>query len=262
MDESELKELTLRFQESIRQSNAEEFIKQNPKSILALRLSLGLSQKDFIRKVKNKISQVALIKHEKGRSSRINSVLLKEVVKLVPNFIDINLVIENHKKFDSMKKGIHMTTERARKLNELWQKKTKRSQRQDWGKKGALKTNSSQRLTEQEKKVKEILDRMNLEYKIHHQIKTKSVDMNIDFVLFNKNKPICFIEVSERKHDLQILCQAYAYRCRILKENYPWSRAGIVINDVPFSAKKIIEKEFDFMLNTNSIHNLSEFLQF
>ena len=262
MDESELKELTLRFQESIKKNSSEKFLQESPNAILALRLALGLSQKQFIKRIENKISQVTLIKHEKGRSSRINSYLIKELVKLVPNFIDQNIVIQNYRKFESMKKGNHMTSERAKELHNIWKKKTTRIQWQEWGRKGALKANTQQRLTKQEKSVKQILDKSPFNYKIHTQVKTKILNMNIDFVIFDKNKPKYFIEVTERKHDLSILCQAYAYRCRLLKETYPSSKTGIIISEIPFSAKKVIENEFDFMLNSNSIQNLSKFLQF
>lgn len=262
MDETELRELTLRFNNAQREQSIEKFLQRNPKYIFVLRLALGLSQKHFIQRTGKKISQVTLIKHEKGRSSRMNSTLAKEMVKLLPSNISINTVITNFRKFNSMKKGYHMTTERARELQKIWLRKTKKAERQEWGRQGALKTNTSQRLTEQERKIKEILDKSNLNYKIHQQIKTKNINMNIDFVIWDKSKPKYFIEVTERKHDLPILCQAYAYRCRLLKEAYPKAKVGIIIKEPSFSAKKVIENEFDFMLNSDSIQNLSKFLQF
>src|SRR3989338_6651136 len=261
MDQSELKELTLRFEKN--RHMAEKFLQQNPKSILVLRLALGISQKEFLKKINNEISQVALIRHEKGRSTRMNSKLVKELSSHVPEHLDSRIVIRNYKKFNDMKNGLHMTSERAKQLHAVWKQKTKRTQWQEWGRKGAMITNSQDRLTEQEKQVKSILDQVaNISYKIHYQTKTKFISMNIDFVLFEKGKPKFFIEVTERKHDLSILCQAYAYRCRLLKERYPNAKVGIIIKEVPFSAKKIIENEFDFILNSNSIQNLSKFLQF
>ena len=259
MDESELKELTLRFQKS---KEIDKFLQENPKSILVLRLALNLSQKQFLQKTYHAISQVALIRHEKGRSKRMNFKLAKRLAELVPIYLEQDAIIRNYRKFNSMKTGSHMTSTRAKELQSIWKQKTKKTQWQEWGRKGAIVTNSQDRLTEQEKQVKKILDSMNLVYKTHHQTKTKLVDMNIDFVIFDKNKPKYFIEVTERKHDLSILCQAYAYRCRLLKDTYPNTKVGIIINEIPLSAKKIVENEFDFILNSNSIQNLSKFLQF
>lgn len=262
MDESELAELTLRFQEACKSNLGMEFLQQNPKAVFVIRLALGLSQKQFMQKINNSISQVALIKHEKGRSSRMNSNLIGELVKLLPDRLNADAVIQNYRKFESMKKGSHMTAQRARELHKIWEKRTSKKKRQEWGRKGALKTNSGQRLTEQEKCVKEILDKLGCAYKTHYQTKTRILNINIDFVVFHDSKPKYFIEVSERKHDLPILCQAYAYRCRLLKEMYPSAKTGIIIRELPFSAKQIVEKEFDFMINSNSIQNLSKFLQF
>ena len=260
MDKSELKELTLRFQNELEENKIENFLQKNPRGIFVIRLSLGLSQKDFIQRIENKISQVALIKHEKGRSSRMNSQLLRELLNHIPKHIDLDKIIENYEKFQSMKSGEHMTSERARELHHIWKKKTTKRQRQEWGKSGALKTNSSARLTKQEKQVKSVLDKLKLEYKIHYQMKTNILDMNIDFVLFDDYKPKFFIEATKRKHDLSILCQAYAYRCRLIKEAYPKIKAGIIIDGLPDSSRKIIENEFDFILNSKEIQNLSEFL--
>lgn len=65
MDNSELKEQILRLKQA---SDIKKHLQGNPRSILVIRLGLGLSQREFIRELGNKISQVALIKHEKGRS--------------------------------------------------------------------------------------------------------------------------------------------------------------------------------------------------
>jgi len=124
MDKSELKELTLRFQNELEENKIENFLQKNPRGIFVIRLSLGLSQKDFIQRIENKISQVALIKHEKGRSSRMNSQLLRELLNHIPKHIDLDKIIENYEKFQSMKSGEHMTSERARELHHIWKKKT------------------------------------------------------------------------------------------------------------------------------------------
>jgi len=262
MDPLELKELTLKFKEAYISGQVEEFLQQNPKCILVIRYALGLSQKQFIRKLNKRISQVALIKHEKDRSKRINSKLIKDLVEILPRDINVSRVLRNQQKFESMKRGAHMTTERAKVLYKIWRGKIKKEQLQRWGRKGALKTNSRQKLTEQEKQIRNILSSMNLTYKIHYQTKTKIMNMNIDFVVFQKNKPKYFIEATQRKHDLQIICQAYAYRCRLLKERYRKAKIGIVIGDVPLSMKTILKNEFDFVINSDSLQSLSKFLQF
>ena len=260
MDDSELRELTLRLKQA---SDIKEHLHQNPQSILVIRLNSGLSQKNFIKELGNRISQVSLIKHEKGRSKRLNSKLIDELANHIPKVIDESSVIENFRKFEDMKKGAHMTPQRAKELHKIWKEKTKRTQWQAWGRKGALKANSQERLTGQERKIKEVLDRVNVAYKIHDQIRTKLLNMNVDFVITDKEgNPMLFIEATERKHDLPILCQAYAYRCRLLRDVYPKAKFAIVINELPYSSKRVIRHEFDFMLTSESINNLSKFLQF
>lgn len=192
----------------------------------------------------------------------MNSRLIEELVRHIPQKIDEDIIIANFRKFEDMKRGAHMTSQRAKELQKIWKKKTKREQWQEWGRKGALKTNSQERLTEQERKIKEILDSVGANYKIHNQVKTKTLSMNVDFVITDKGIPKLFIEVTERRHDLPILCQAYAYRCRLIKEAYLKSKVGIVINELPYSSRQVVKNEFDFMFNSDSISNLSKFLQF
>lgn len=262
MEQSELKKLARRFQKAIENDEAEKFLAENPKSVLVLRFALGLSQTAFIQRLKNKISQVALIRHEKGRSKRINKKLAKELIKHMPANLDENLIVKNYKRFEDMKKGLYMTSERARKLNKVWIRKTSENQRKEWGRMGAIKANMQPRLTFQENRIKKVLDSLGLQYKVHEQIKTNLLDMNIDFAIFEKNKPKYFIEATERKHDLAILCQAYAYRCRLLKESYPNAKVGIIINNIPLFAENLLQNEFDFVIESASIKNLGRLLQF
>lgn len=260
MDDLELRELTLRLKQA---SDIKKHLQRNPQSILVIRLSHGLSQTDFIQKMEKKISQVSLIKHEKGRSKRMNSRIIKELMKHLPKTLDENSIVANFRKFESMKKGAHMTSQRARELHRIWKKKTRREQWQEWGRKGAFKSNSQGRLTEQEKKIQKVLDSLAMKYSIHKQVRTKILNMNVDFVITDKKgNPKLFIEATERKHDLPILCQAYAYRCRLIKEAYPKAKVGIVLNELPYSSAQIVKNEFDFILNSDSINNLSKFLQF
>lgn len=212
MDKLELRELILRFQKEIKEESALNYIRHNPKTLLILRMSLDLSQKQFIEKLNKKISQAALIRHEKGRSFRINNDFMNEIAKLLPISIDAEKIMKNYLKFESMKKGSHMTTKRAQELYKMSLKNFNKTKLSEWGRNGALITNTKQRLTRQERKIKTI--------------------------------------------------QAYAYRCRLLKESYPRCKVGVIITDVPTSAKKIIENEFDFILKPDMAGDLSKFLQF
>ncbi len=260
--QTELKKLITGLRKAIKENKTKEFLIKNPKSILVLRIALGLSQATFIQKLKRKISQVALIRHEKGRSKHINKLLVKELIKYIPDKLDDKSILKTYKKFEQMKKGLHMTSERARKLNKIWVNKTSKTQRKAWGRMGAIKTNTQLKLTFQEKQVKKILDSFHFRYEIHNQIETKLLDMNIDFIILEKNKPKCFIEVTDRRHDLAIVCQAYAYRCRLLKEKYPNVKVGIIINNIPLFIEKILQNEFDFVIDSSSIKNLNRLLQF
>lgn len=259
MNQTELEELAQKFQSALENRNLEKFLQETPKSVLILRLSLCLSQRQFIRRLRSRISQVMLIRHERGLTKKLRKETVNELLKIIPRKINIKTVLSNHRKFQEMKQGYHMTPERAKKLHKIWQQKTTKKQRQEWGRLGAIKANTQQRLTNQEQKVKEILDSSNLKYEIHKQVNTKITTINIDFVVYRDNIPY-FIEVTKRKHDIPILCQAYAYRSRILKEKYPNSKVVILIDNIPLYINNILNQEFDFVLNSNSINKLSKFL--
>ena len=257
MDQKDIEKLAKDLKNSVEEGEVIDFFQKNPRGILVARMALGLSQRELIKKMGRKISHPMLIRHETGNSGLMRKSLAESISKILPRKIKISEIISNHKKFSDMKKGYHMTPERARKLQKLSLLATTRKQRQIWGNMGAKKSNANQRLTEQERKISEVLKNLGFNFKTHQNIETNLIDMNVDFVIYKKNAPICFVEATERKHDMQILCQAYAYRSRVLKENFPNSKICILIKEIPLTAENILRNEFDFVST-----DLKSFLKF
>jgi hypothetical protein len=244
----------------IKKGKLDEAIRDNPRLVYPLRLSLGLSQREFLNKVDRCVSHVSLISYEKGKRKRMSASISKEIVKSIPlKEIDFETVWKYHKKFNDMKLGKHMTSKRGQELQSQWMKKTSKEQRQDWGRKGAILTNQNPRLTSQEAEIKNILEKKlpkSLAYKMHQQVPTEILDINVDFVVLKQNKPIAFIEATRRKHDLTILAQAYAYRKRLLAEAYPQAKNIIIIDELPSFARRILEKEYDSICKTTEFRKI------
>ncbi|MFQ6009555.1 MAG: hypothetical protein ACE5J7_00310 [Candidatus Aenigmatarchaeota archaeon] len=247
MEKSELMELSKALRLATKAGEVEKLLAIKPGSVFALRLAAGLSQRQFLRRLKYALSHTMLIKHEKGKTKRMRKSLAKTIARYAPKNIDIKTIDMNYKKFESMKHGVHMTSERAKQLQKLSLKVTSRSQRQAWGRLGAMKTNSMQRLTSQEKDIAAVLDKLKFSYKIHKLVKNPLINMNVDFVIYKNSRPVCFIEATNRRHDLPVLYQAYAYRNRVLKEIYPKALFVIVSSLLPLMVKEIVKREFDYV---------------
>jgi transcriptional regulator with XRE-family HTH domain len=261
MKKKQMERLISELESVVKQHKLADGLQKNPRMILPLRLSLGMSQLQFLNGLNNPISQPTLIKYEKGNKKGISPKTSKSIADAIPlSEINFSRVWEMYKKFDDMKRGKYMTKERGQKLQKLWLQKTTKEQREKWGRKGALTTNNKQRLTAQENEIKNILNIKvpgNMNYKIHQQIPTDILSINIDFVVYKEGKPIYFIEATTRKHDLDILCQAYAYRKRLLAEKYPYSKSMIIIDELPSFAKRILESEFDFVFTTSQFRDFN-----
>lgn len=259
MNNKELVKLTQELVEAIKERKVNEALQKNPNIILPLRLSLGMSQKQFLRNMKNPFSQVSLINYENGRRKRMirkNAALIfKQANNIKPH---ARVVIENYKKFNDMKKGKHMTKERGKELHRIWMEKTTRTQREKWGRLGASITNRNPKLTIQEKIIKKAIEsNLSKEFvvEMHKEIEADHNRFNIDFVIYSKDKPLCFIESTARRHDLTILSQAYAYRKRVLSEKYPNTKFVMIADILPSFAKQILKNEFDIVSQTNNLEN-------
>ena len=246
------------LKKNIADNELQEGLQKNPQLILPLRVSLGLSQKQFIKQINNGLSQLSLIRYEQGKRKTMPDSKIKNIINSV-NFSEIKTELAwlNHKKFLGMRLG-HLTSEEAKELNKIWRMKFTKIDRERWGRKGAEITNSKQRLTDQEKTIKTVLDNFGLCYKIHEQIETAMANFNIDFVIYKENRPVSFMECTKRRHDMAILSQAYAYRSRLLKEAYPSAKTIILCDsNSPLFAKQIFEKEFDFFIENNDLEKLN-----
>lgn len=260
MQKEELDSLMGILRSGVEKSTLKKDLQKNPRLILPLRLSLGLSQKRFIEKTGRSLSQVSLIRYEKGARKTVPFSKTEKIVDLIDlSEIRIEEIWTNYKKFEKMRNG-HLTPEKARDLNKLWRNKFTTEDRESWGRKGAEITNSKQKFTEQEKKIKTILDLSHTEYITHKEINTKVLPINIDFVVCKNSVPKIFIECTERKHDLHILSQAYAYRSRLLKEIYEDSKTIIILGKTPLFAKRIFEKEFDYVIENSELEKLNPVL--
>lgn len=255
MQKEEFDRLLESLSEGAEKSTLKTDLQNNPKLILPLRLSLELSQSQFIEKIGRSLSQVSLIRYERGLRKSIPFSKIEKILNAI-DLSEMEKAWTNYKKFEDMKNGC-LTTEKARQLNRLWYDKYTREEREAWGRSGAEITNSKQKFTEQEKKIKSILDSSRTEYMAHVNIITGIMPINIDFVVYRNRIPGIFIECTERKHNLNILSQAYGYRSRLLKEMHRDSKTIIVINNIPLFAKKIFEKEFDFVIENGELQKLN-----
>ncbi len=224
-------------------------LRQKPQLVLPIRLALGLSQKEFLSKIENPISQVTLVKYEKGRSKRMQEEIAKSLVKKIPNSLQINrkTIYENFAKFERMKRG-SLDSKRARALNRLWLNATSTSQRKKWGRLGAEKVNASARLNSWEKEIALLIEKSvptGYTLQTHENIGTEIGKINIDFVLYAKAEPKYFIEVTSRRHDLDILAQAYAYRKVLLQKNFPKSFFIVIVSDaIPDFGYNVLRNEY------------------
>ncbi|MBI3413475.1 MAG: hypothetical protein HY051_05350 [Candidatus Aenigmarchaeota archaeon] len=258
--EPKFHELAKEFEKACKEGTVSRLLQKTPQALLPFRLSLGLSQKKLANKLKGRLSVPMIVKHEKGRTKFIRKGTTEILAGMLPSKVLLRDIMKNYTRFMEMKNGGFMTPENARKLQRVWLHKTTKKQRQEWGRLGAIKSNSGEKLTEQENEIKKLLDSTNVEYTIHDQIETNLLSLNIDFVLYKQNKPWCFIEVTKRKHDMAILCQAYAYRSRLLKESYPRATIMLVADNLSLMPARILEKEFDFVFDSNSMNKFSKFV--
>lgn len=243
---------------AIKKQKVERFIAMKPEAVLIIRLSLGLSQREFVKLLNGKLSQVTLVKYEKGNANKIQAHIAKNVASIAPKRLKVDAVLRNYKRFSMMHRG-YMPRGRARKLQELSLKKTTKMQRKLWGRLGAMKANAKQRPTEQEMQIQNLLEKLKISYTTHELIESSGLKFNIDFVIRKGNR-ICFLEVSKRKHDISILAQAYGYRSRVLRETYPRAKFVAIFDEIPLGPSEILNKEFDLISDSNSLKVVEEFL--
>ena len=238
-------------------------LRRNPKLVLPIRLSFNLSQKDFIKKVK--VSQVTLIKYEKGRSkqmSRNNAEIVSNLFPFQDLSLDYKRIKDNYNKFNEMKSGKLMTTERARELQLIWQEKTTKQQKSSWGSEGARLTNKKARHTKQERLIIDLLKENKVNYKTHLDIATKNLILNADFVVYRDNKPFLVIEVTERESNLYEYSLSYCYKARLLREEYPEIKTIFIGSDnLSESSKNLLKNEFDSVLTMSKSSEILHLVQ-
>jgi transcriptional regulator with XRE-family HTH domain len=258
-----LLKLTKELESVISKENFIQKLQENPGLVFPIRLSLGFSQREFVRRTK--ISQVTLIKYEKGKSKFMDRKKAEKVRNLFfsekPE-INYDKIVDNYKKFRDMQKGKVMTPERARALQEIWQKKTTSKQRSKWGLKGARITNQKSRYTQQEKFIIDLLDKKNVDYKTHFDIATNKLRLNVDFVIFKNKKPWAIIEVTERSSNLYEYSLSYCYKSRLLREKYPNIKLIFVgSNNISESSMNLLKNEFDYVLKMSEASKILRLAQ-
>ncbi len=259
----DLQQLTKELRYVITKDNFIGHLQKNPILVLPIRLSLGFSQREFVRKTE--ISQVTLIKYEKRKSkfmSRRKAEVIKDLFFSIKPEINYNKIIKLYKKFKDIQTGKLMTSERARVLQKIWQEKTTKKQRSEWGIKGATITNKKIRYTKQEKLLVDLFNKNRVDYKAHFDITTKKLKLNIDFVIFKHNKPSIIIEVTERRGNLYEYSLSYCYKARLLKEKYPWIKLIFIgSDDISESSKNLLKNEFDYVLKMSEFPNILHLIQ-
>lgn len=257
----DLQKLTKELQQIILKEEFTEKLQKNPKLVMPIRLSLNLSQREFIKKVG--ISQATLINYEKGKSKRISEKKAEKIKKILSNHeISYDKIIKNYNKFQDMKKGKLMTSDRARELQKIWQKKTSKKQRSEWGSKGARITNKKIKHTEQEKLIVDLLNKNSINHKTHIDLTTDKLKINVDFVIFKEDKPHKIIEVTERKGNLYEYSLSYCYKSLLIKEKYPYIKTIFIgSNDISESSKRLLKNEFDHVIKISEIQKNLHLLQ-
>jgi hypothetical protein len=259
--ENKLPELVTKTVKMIEEKGLLETLEKFPQSLLIIRLSLGKSQREFIKLLHNSISQPILIKHEKGKTQRMTKKQANKISKIlekIPFELKIERVVENFKKFKNMQKG-HLTSEKARKLQKIWVKKTTTEQRKLWGKLGTEKAKKG-KLTFSERRVKKILEELKLPHKVHEQfIIDEKLSFNVDF-LIDKGKKIV-IEVTERLNNLTLAAQALSFRSLLIKQIHPEVVTICIIPaKITLMGKEVLNRSFDKVLSLSELNNLKDFL--
>lgn len=262
IDKDNLARLVVKTKEMIRKKSLEEMLTEFPQSLLVIRLSMGKSQREFIKLLKNRITQPALIKHENGKTKKMTKKLAKKLSQILSKLnikIDEKTVIENFEKFKEMQKG-HLTSEIARKLQKKWLAKTSTEERKRWGKLGALKALSKVRLTKSELNVKKILEELRVPHKVHEFVEIdETLSFNVDFLIEKPKKII--IEVTEKQNNLTITAQSIAFRALEIKNKDPnLIFISIIPPTMSLMGREVLKRTCDKVFTTNQMFELKEFL--
>jgi hypothetical protein len=262
INKDNLAKLVVKTKEMIAEKSLEEMLTEFPQSLLVIRLSIGKSQREFIKLVRNRITHPILIKHENGKTKKMTRQLAKKLSQILSKLnirIDDKTVIENFEKFKEMQKG-HLTSEIARKLQKKWLMKTSTEQRKRWGKLGALKALSKIRLTKSELGVKKILEELGVSHKIHEFVEIdEKLSLNVDFLIENPKKVI--IEVTEKQNNLTITAQSIAFRALEIKNKNPnLIFISITSPNMSLMGREVLKRTCDEVFTTNQMPKLKEFL--
>ena len=168
-------------------------------------------------------------------------------------------VLLNHKKFKNMQRG-HLTPNEAIKLQELWQKKTTRKQRQEWGLLGARVSATKARLTKTESQIKNILEQLEIPYQRNMTIKiSDKVYFSVDFAVGNEN--LAVIEVTDKQSNLIVAAQALAFRSSEIKNKFPkYVFIAVVPKNIPLLGKNVLDAKCNKVFSTDEISALREYL--
>ena len=244
-------------------SGLEHCIINLPQSLLVFRLSLESSQRDFLKKINNCISHPMLIRHENGRTKRISKKIAQEISKRLSKYkmeIIQERILQNYNKFKNMQRG-HLTSKEAKRLQEMWQKKTTHKQRQHWGLIGAKITATKIKSTKTESIIQNILDQLGINYKKNETIQINDkIYFNVDFLVGNKNFAV--IEVTEKQNNLTVTAQALAFRCYQIKNKFPKSIFIVAIpKQISLLGKNVLETTCDKVFTTNEIATVKKYLK-
>lgn len=258
-----LLQLTKHVKKAIVEDNLLNKLCQNPQLVLPMRLVLNLTQRKFVQLTN--ISQNTVIKYERNRAKSMNKKNAETIFNLFSkrkSNVNYQKILRTYNKFKSMQKGKHMTSKRAKELQKIWQQKTTREQKSLWGRKGAEITNKKQRLTIQEKKIIELLERGNLVYKSHYEIPLEKKKINVDFALFKNENLNVIIEVSDRKSNLYEYSLACCYKAYLLRQKYSKIKLLFVSsNQLTPSSKELLENEFDYVLKMSEASRILHLIQ-
>lgn len=265
MEELEFQKKYKEFKQIFKKKGLAKALYEIPQGLLFIRLSMNKSQREFIKLLDNVITQVSLIRYERGEWKKIKKKLHKICNKLLKREIKLpnwKVLWKRYKNFKRMQKG-HLTSERGKLLQQLWIRKTTKEQRKLWGLQGALVANKKAKFTRSEAKIRNLLFSSGVtQVKTHENVPiSRDIILNVDFT-FNLNSRPVFIEVCERRNNLFVICEALALRSILLKERFPNSITVCVVHKkVPLMGRKILEKFFNVVVLIDNLQKLENFLK-
>ncbi len=201
------------------------------KDVARIRITLGLTQREFANKLG--VSQGTINSLENEKIRKLNKMLESKLKKIVSK---IQLINESEVEIEKKKlktKG-RFYGDRAIEMAKIG------------GKKGVINSIKNREPTKQEKEISHTLKLNNIEFELNSPVIAKNRRFIVDFLIPSKENPKIFLEVKDwkGKWGKHLQCAELAWRIIKLKQSYPNSKFYVWISgSLIDSEKEIIEEE-------------------